>query len=524
MSIKTITQWRIFQTDILLSALSGLLLGVGFYYPFFWPIVFVGLIPFLYVQGAHQTLKERAVSGFVLGMCLYGCALFSIHWHTLPIDWFGIASPILQVGAVGFSWVVASAILALGTTAFSLLLPYASKTAWSILFIPVLWVLGESFGSLMTSLILVGEGSLIGAHFTLGYVGYLLAYQPALLQLAAIGGIFLLSAVAIAMNVVVYRLIYVSSRKEHYVLVGALCFLYVGVVVVDSLLAPVRQIEGDTVHIAALSTYQPPHLYYTIEEERERVEDIATLVEEAGKVDVILLPESASFARYASEKMEQEATLMVDTENRMDTEGKTRAEMLFWYQDGHSEKSTKQYILPLGEYIPYIYRAALMLVPDETFRKQVLGTRSFVSGEDTHFASVPGGKLAVRFCDEVMSPYLYSRDIQSGADILSNVSSYSWFHGSRQVFDHMQAIAKVRAVETGRWYVQSGNMSPAYILNHHGQVVSQTPWGQYALASEDIPLRTLETPYQVIKPYIFFLHTFLLIGMIILYQRRKVTS
>ena len=489
---------RAVRSDLFLAAVSGLLLGIGFYIPVLWPLVFVGLVPFLYVSArAPGDWKRRALLGLVLGLTLYGCALAAIFWHTLPVDWFGIESVALQVFAVGGSWLLAASILALGTVAFSVALPFVSSGWRSLLFVPLAWVLGEWLGAFLISILLAGPGSLLGAHFTLGYLGYLLAHEPALLQLAAVGGVYLLAAVAVLVNVLVFQAWRAPTRRERAAALIVVLAIGVFVVLGHWWLAKQPSLEGEgTARMAALSTYQPPQLHLTLEDEQERVDVITSLLGQIDEADAVLLPESAAYTRFADRDAFPNLALIVDTQNTREPSGDTYSRTVFHYADGSTEQSEKQFVLPVGEYIPYLYRLILLVIPNEDFREQVLGTRSFVSGSETQFARVGDGALAVRFCDESMSPHLYARDARGGAGILANVSSYSWFHGSREVFSQMQAVAKVRVVETGRWYLQSANMSPAYVLDHHGRVLVETEWNEPGVVLGDVSLRSTSTPYQ----------------------------
>lgn len=490
---------RFLYSDLTISAACGVLLGMGFYVPAAWPLVFIGLVPLLYVHAVVPVdWKRRVLRGFVLGLPLYSTALAGIFWHTLPVDWFGITAPTLQVLAVGATWLIAVSVLSLGTAAFSLVLPFIASGWRGVVLIPLTWVAGEWLGALLFSILLAGPGSLVGAHFTLGYLGYLLAHEPALLQLAAWGGVYVLSALVIFVNVLVYRAWRATTTRERRMASGVLLATMVLTVAGHVWLAQQPAIMSGTrvVRIAALSTYQPPQLHLTFEDEQKRVAAITSLLEQVDAADAVLLPESSAYVRFADETTFSNLSVIVDTENTREHNGDTYSRTVFRYADGRTEQSEKQFVLPIGEYVPYLYRLVLLFVPDPDFREQVRSTRSFVSGTETQFVNVQQGMLAVRFCDESMSPFLYARDARGGAHVLSNVSSYSWFHGSRTVFNQMQAIATVRAVENGRWYVQSGNMAPAYVLDHRGRVVMQTSWGVASVIEEQVPLRSGVTPYQ----------------------------
>lgn len=483
-------------SDLGYAAVSGTLLGIGFYFPSLWFLVFVGLVPFWHVHWhVPASVRRKALRGLVLGVSLYGWAIASIHWHTLPIEWYGIESGVLQVGAVIFTWFVSACVLSVGTVVFAALLPQKGKGWQYVVLIPLLWVLGEIVSALSQSVLLAGPGSLLGAHFTMGYVGYLLAHNVLLLQLASLGGVYILSFVAVLVNMLIYRTLTISSARQYLVI---LALVVCATVVLSGHMFLEYKVDDNAaiphVSVAVVSNYQPARLHLSAQEEQQRVAALRELVTDVTDAQVLLMPESSALLRSVPGDGLPQVPLIVDTRSVARESGR-QAEVEFLYQEGVSHYSAKQFILPLGEYLPYFYRGVVSLIPSESFRDQVGDTRSFRHGTNTTLAHVGEGRMSVRFCDESMSPALYARDVRDGAQILANVSSYSWFHGSKVVFGHMQLIAKVRAVESGRWYVQSGNMAPAFVLDHRGRVVAQTLWHERSVLVESVPLRTDTTLY-----------------------------
>ena len=482
-----------------LSILSGVLLGIGFVIPSLWFISLFGLVPFLFgVQREQPNATQAFLHGLLIWFILQGSALHAIFWHTLPVDWYGISSWWVQILVVFGSWMLAVAILALGVGLFGGVQRWVkTDSMFDVLIIPALWVLCEILSSLVFSVITIGPGSLVGAHFTLGYLGYLLANDLVLLQTAWFGGVYFLSFVVIAVNVLLYRLFITKGRERVllYVLSAILIVLYVfsnGIFTRSS-----HEYDGMYLDIAAVSTYAVPKLHLTDEEERERSAHIFSLIHgiSLSKADVVVLPESATFFRNLSGEMfPEDPRLIIDSNTIVTAEGSNHSHAIFRYSKIPPQETDKQLMLPLGEYMPYLYRGLLLFASRE-FRAQVLDTRAYVQGEGSILARVSEVPMSVRFCNEVMSPYLYTRDVRKGAKVLINLSSHSWFHGSHAVYQQMQNIAKVRSVESGKWYVQSGNMVPAFMLDSLGRVIGETTWGTPQVLSMQVPMREEETPY-----------------------------
>ena len=162
-----------------------------------------------------------------------------------------------------------------------------------------------------------------------------------------------------------------------------------------------------------------------------------------------------------------------------------------------------------------------MLMHNSTLLRTIERVRGYQPGINNAEATIKGVVIVNRFCDEVMSPELFRTQVADGAQILVNMSSLSWFHGSVSMYDQMLRIAKVRAVENGRFLVQSGNMAPAFILNQYGDVVRESVWGHRQVVLYDVPARTNMTPY-VLFGHWFIVLCCLMIALRFLFQTNKI--
>lgn len=503
-----------------LATLSGALFGIGFVMPALWPLALVGVVPLLYlIRREQQTARMAFLYGWIAGFVLHLCALAAIFWGILPIDWFGIHSSALQVLIVGASWLLAAATLGTGTGLFLLFaLPFIRdmrERRYLYLTLPLLWAATEWAGAIIFSIVSAGPGSLIGAHFSLGHIGYLLASDIAIAQAAVLGGVYLLSALAIAAGTAVYRFIFDATRRERLALSALFLIASSGIIGGHLFLSRSdSEKSGDSISIAVVSADAPPKLYLSRQEEEERADRLLAIMKSVpSTTQAVFLPEGATFGRYG-DVSQVPFLLVVDSENIMDAAGASHSIVVFHYSNGERVQSSKQFVLPMGEYLPYMYRAGLRIFASADFAEQVLGTRSFVGGRETHVAKLDNARIAVRFCDEVMSPFLYSNDAAHGASLFANISSYSWFHGSPAVFREMQLIARVRAIENRRSYAQSSNMASAYILDAYGRLVGETRFSAYDVVITNAPSSESKTPYTYfiyVVPYIFMLT--ILVGM-----------
>lgn len=497
------------------AILAGVLLGIGFLLPILWPLALVGIVPLLLALKRCRTVGVAAFCGWLASFVLALFSLASILWGTLPLDWYGFSAVWIQWLMVGVSWMLASAVFALGGGIFGALAHIYRKDSWSDLFIiPAAWTISEWLGSFIFSTIGYGPGSLVGAHFTLPYVGYLLVNDSALLQLAWLGDVYALSFAAIAVGVVTYRLLFSSSPKERRLLYALACV----VIFIWALAHPlVNYLSGNAraaaetsssaLSVVAISRYAPPLFLPTPQEERDRFEALRTLIAPLHDIDVLVFPENAVFLRSIPQSesaavwrelrdigRDGKLPLSIDSQDIRQESGELFSRLEYAGSDEGTVYSYKQFLLPLGEYVPYVYRAGLQLFGGRGLLERVVNVRAYARGPSAATASVNGITLAARFCDEVMSPELYRQQVVHGANMLVNLSSQSWFHGSHLVYEQMKAIARVRAVSLGRWYVQSGNMAPAFVLDQYGQVVGETRWDDMSTLQVRVPALGTTTP------------------------------
>jgi apolipoprotein N-acyltransferase len=491
--------WR--HSFLLRVLLSGSLLGIGFFIPWLWFVSFVGVLPLLeeefFVSRHPLSLFGY---GWLLGMVLYGIALWGFFWDTLPLTWYGIDSTLAQMVAVGGNWFLTAGSLSVGTGIFAIAMKYVWRNKISDLFIvPLVWVVGEQLGSYAFDVVFFGPGSLIGGHFTLGHVGYLLANDRVLLQLAWLGGIYLLSFFVMFVNMTFYTVIRTPQKKSIAIAIcGIALTLYIGVYSTLTFLPHTE--SGGEIKVLAISRYIPAELHVSAEEGRARAEATLNLIG-GEKADMLLLPEGAALTKYLTQdefvQLQSQFPVIVDEQLVHDSPQVSFSRAMFLYKDGTRTIQEKEFPLPVGEYMPYLHRFVLNLLP-AGFKQQVLTTRSIASGASQNFLELGSSQASVRFCNEVLSPFLYASDAGAGTEMFFNIASHGWFHGSAFVFSNMQNAAKVRAVESRRWYVQASNMSPAFAIDPYGRVAEESISGIGRALLIKVQPRSDRTPYQAI--------------------------
>lgn len=517
---------------LLYSVISGITLGIGFIFQYLWPLSFFGIALLVFVILKAHTLKSSVLYAYFSGLISWSFSLGAIFFSALPLYWYGIYNVELQILLVVGSLLLTVGVAALGFVVAALAIRFFYTNTWrDILIVPSVWVLSEYLGALGFYAISFGPGSYFGPHFSIGWLGYLLADDRVLLQGAYFGGIYALSFMVVLIGMLVFKFIQSSDTKARtkysYILV-AFIILWLGAQVImgskeTNSIVGVDE-NSKTISVAVVSRQQPPMLTITKKEEKKYFDEMYNAIKPLNNVEMLVFPESAYFldtllddSRIDVRKtlinigVSKKAPIVVDSETATNINGSLLSKVSYYKKGGQLQFGYKQLLVPIGEYLPNIYFTALHLLGLNDLLNKAQSVRAFEPGIVSGRGIVKGSLIATRFCFEVVSPALYREDVLNGAEMFINVSSLSWFQGSVVVYKQMQRIAKVRAVENGRWYIQSGNMAPAFVLNQYGDVIAETDFGKAGAIQVSVPTRTNRAPYVTFGTGILLLPLFFLI-------------
>ena len=163
----------------------------------------------------------------------------------------------------------------------------------------------------------------------------------------------------------------------------------------------------------------------------------------------------------------------------------------------------KRHLVPLGEFVPFRSLVGF-------FNRWINIPMSDIdSGPyDQPLLVVAGQPIGLSICFEDA----FSRDVRRDlpeATLLVNMSNDAWFDGSHESRQH-HAIARMRALETGRYMLRATNTGISSVIGPHGQeLVVATPFEQQVL-------RASVTPLQGQTPYVFWGDAFILVLAVVL--------
>jgi apolipoprotein N-acyltransferase len=154
----------------------------------------------------------------------------------------------------------------------------------------------------------------------------------------------------------------------------------------------------------------------------------------------------------------------------------------------------KRHLVPFGEYfpVPSFVRSWLRLMS--------LPYDDISAGrENQPVLSAAGVKLGPTICYE---DAFGSRQLKvlRDATLLINVTNNAWYGNSTAPHQHLQ-IARMRALEAGRYLVRAANDGITAAIGPHGEIVSRLPQFQQAVLRAEVQPLTGLTPYARLGNY-----------------------
>ena len=152
----------------------------------------------------------------------------------------------------------------------------------------------------------------------------------------------------------------------------------------------------------------------------------------------------------------------------------------------------KRRLVPFGEFfpVPKFVRAWMRL--------KSLTYVDFLAGASEQPPLDAGGeKIAATICYE--DAYAVEQlDVLRQATLLVNVSNDAWFGDSTAPHQHLQ-IARMRALEAGRWLMRATNNGISALIDPHGGVVAQSPQFQPVVLKGEVVPHSGLTPYAIVR-------------------------
>lgn len=516
--------------NYLLTGFSGLTAALAYSYSPVSPLVFIALIPLLWVL--YSALKLQLSNcrifcfGFSAGLVYF---LFAFHWFLSlhPLDGLGITSGFVSLFSVLAVWFFVSITLAsfwgmFGLTVAKLKGRLTNRfVVLQILALPALFVLIEYLSAYAFSLVTSGSGGLLGAHWTFGNFAYALADNSLLLKLASFVGIYGVLFIVILVNVLILEL--VLLRKLRHVLLVIL--LAVAVAVAGQVWK--RPATGNrSLSFTIIQTDQN----YSFDDVsgnnlnafKKELELLDHVLKDSPESKVIIFPEGSNFFKNLSAfltpaqikkyftELSKDPKLIVDN-SRVSLSSKLAYSRILFLNSQQDIVGfyDKKLLTPGGEYLPILVDLLAGLVaPQNT--ESFKSLFAFSAGEDQKLASFNGTSFRAVACSDLLSPSLFRSQSQD-ADVIIGLASTAIFHNSRALVQQNLAINKFRAAENSTPLIFAANSGLSYALDNQGNTVKIAPDSRSQLLTGTIAVGAQKSWYNKVGDKPMFLASALIL-------------
>lgn len=214
--------------------------------------------------------------------------------------------------------------------------------------------------------------------------------------------------------------------------------------------------------------------------------DVVVWPENASDLNPLEYPEAAQALDYVTEKMD--APLVTGTITD-DAKGRTFNSLLLWETGkGSVQQYDKIHPVPFAEYLPdraFWYPFAPTLF-DMVPRDYSFGTRSNVF-------DINGILAGVAICFDIVDDGLIDQMVNGGAAVILAPTNNADFGHSNES-EQQVAIARLRAIETGRSVVNTSTVGVSAIFGPTGNIINQLPTFTAGAMVNTVPLSTVVTP------------------------------
>jgi apolipoprotein N-acyltransferase len=437
--------------------LVSLILLIAAFPPFYvgW-LVFVALVPWL-VHLKGLSTRQAVRSGFWFGFVFY---LFQLVWlFTLVGKWTGnlwlTLLPWILSGVAGGGYFCIQAWLIKAC--------YASfKPGW----IPFVWAGMEVLRSYIPQF-----------AFPWGLLATPLWRTPQIIQHAALGTLFLVSAWVVLVNVVLAEFLCKVPWKKQAWRLGV-----IGILLVYSILrysAPPTHVMQKTITAGQVGV---DLAFMGSAEAQEHLQrNLKYIFDRAKNSDLLVLSEGLAYTEGRMPPM----TPFLNNPPVPTLFGGQRSDgpvyqTAFAYDRGKWTYADKTRLVIFGEFVPL--RDVLPFL--DAFQ---LPQGDLTPGDRIQTLTFNGIKVGPLLCFEALFPSIALTQTEMGANLLAIMSMDDWFMDTPAI-DQLRAAAVWRAVESGLPVVRSASLGVTMIVDARGNVLQEAPLKRVFALTEKLKL------------------------------------
>lgn len=452
----------------IIVALGGLM-AMAMPLPSWWWLGWLGVAPVIVVVAIAPTRREALLRAWMGGAGF----LVSLHYWLIPH--LGVFTVPVAAFA-GLFWIP------LGVAVWSYLAPgsrYGSRPLWALAVVPAVWVAIEG----------IRAWEYLGG--TWGLWGLSQWQVGPVLQVASLGGVWLLSLLLLVTNVGLAVAVLPGVRQVQRGVALAVAVAVPVVMVAYGLLRPDAPVSGEV----AVAAIQPG----VIESAEERLEAHLELTRSVAGFDpefVVWGQSSVGFdpqRRPEVVRSLQEVSghvglpLLVNIDAEVD-EGRIRKVFVHYTAEGPQARYAKQRLVPFGEYIPL--RPVFGWVAD--FTEAAVQDRA--RGQESTTIPVAGVEVGPLISYESTFPAMRRRLALLGAE-MTVVQGGTWTFQGTWAQPQQASFEAVRAVASGRPSLLAAVSGTSAAFDARGRLIAWRPADWEGAYLVDIPLSQEQTLY-----------------------------
>lgn len=521
------------RQNLLFSLLTGLLLGFAFTFSRLNFLVFIGVIPLLFVLSESKKFppKKYFLYGLISGF-IYFLFVLQWLWGTFPLKaGFGIESPYIAAVIIFILHLTGAFAMALPWGLFSFLSSQTTGNKKGLLAVSFVFIVCEFLRSYFFGIFWAGPQTFLGPHWTFGNLAYLVSWHNFFLFLSQFGGIYGLSFLIILINIIFLLLIKNRGRKIIF-----LSLSVAAVLIFSQYLTPSENYAGKKINAAVIQTRNETNVGIPAKEELSQFNEQIALLKQAVKKepppDFIVFPEGTDFFKNISifldaaeakeffSKLSDKPFVLVDNSRLVDEKGLTRSRTIYLNSnEGVIGQYDKRLLTPIGEYLPYFARWLVKIISPQTaniFESGRAFSRGAQESSPAKFKSISFGALV---CSGIFSPSLNRSLAEKGSDIMIIQASTGVFKGHRTIINQNLDIARMRAAENRKPLILAANYGLSFFISSEGRIQKIAENNSSQILTEEVVLNSKRTLYNKVGDMPWIMASFILI--VLMFINRK---
>lgn len=505
----------------LLPPLAAISLAIPFlFYSAGW-LSLVCVVPFLYfleLQFGKLTRNNFVLSVWAIGV-IFNFIVVGWILNTRPDNWAYIPG---WQGAIALTIIYTLVVLFLSLqfVLFGIIYSRLRPNLFSakvFIILPSIWVVAEVLRSIIFSIAAFGPGGSIGTHWNFGVLGLAGSVTPLGFS-ARLVGLYGISFLIAVINLCVFWLLHKRYKLPLIVLAVVLLLSMLGYKIYDStggnkLTIGLLQLDSRSNPTSANDNYVG-----RFESELES-KNIAP-----NSIDLLVLPEYSDFYR------EENKTTAIDiTKRYLKPQGGVVTSV-----DGHAtEKATndlevfnidgsvrsrfaKQFLIPVGEYMPNIVSTLLRLFGQREALEIANSSQVIDQGKVNIMpVTIAGVKVGSLACSGIIAPEFYRGLSANGAQILTNSAALAMFTNAPLYHAQSRQMARFHAIANAKPFIQASEGAYSYAIDSNGHFVFRT--NQIGQHFESVTLLTnsQKTLYSILGEWLALLCGVFVVALIV---------